>query len=92
MSQSPARSWTIDERVDFWQRRGLIKGSAFTPDERLLEWSLGAAWHFWACQKELPALFLDQSPELESLDMGISRLTHLTERRDTPPTSPGTKA
>jgi hypothetical protein len=27
---STSRSWTIDERVDYWQRRGLIKEPEFT--------------------------------------------------------------
>ena len=68
-----SRTWTIDERVDFWQCRGLIKGPSFTPEERSLAWSIGAAQYFIDVQQEFRFQFLEGSNELFCFDYRVAR-------------------
>jgi hypothetical protein len=73
MNASPPHTWTIDERIDAYERKSGIT-VPFSAQERALAWSLAAAIHFWDYQQELPGRCLEDSKELFALDMGIARV------------------
>jgi hypothetical protein len=78
MSASAPRSWTVDERIDDKERRGII-ATPFTQEERELARHIAAAWHFVWYQQELPGRCLEASddgmtPDMGSLEWGIFRV------------------
>jgi hypothetical protein len=87
------RTWTIDERIDAWERQGIIS-PPFTPDERALARALIEAWYFVAKIEERPARTEENSDGgCWDIDFGVARL--LNRRDETtsprPATSPATQ-
>jgi hypothetical protein len=82
---SASRSWTIDERIDYLQRRGII-AKPFTQEERELARNIAAAWHFVWHQQELPGRCLEINgnftAEMGSIEWGIVRVRQI--RGDVP--------
>jgi hypothetical protein len=76
----PPQTWSLDERIETWERRGDIT-PALTPAERDLAWNCAAALHFWQYQQELPGRAPDDSAAIASFDMGISRVKMLRKGR-----------
>ena len=76
----PPQTWSMDERIDAWERSGGIT-PPFTPAERDLARNCAAALHFWQHQEELPGRAPPDSAALCAFDMGISRVKMLRKGR-----------
>jgi len=70
MSTSQPRSWSLDERIDVLQHKGIIK-RPFTSAERDLARNMAAAYYFYFYQGELPARALEQSSNDMSLNLSL---------------------
>jgi hypothetical protein len=74
MSDSPPRTWSLDEMIDRMQSKGCIK-TPFTPDERALARAAAEAYHFAFYLVKLPARSPDvASKEFISYWWGISQV------------------
>jgi hypothetical protein len=96
MSGPRPRSWSLDEFIDAYTKKNLIK-TPFTPDQRDPARNLAAAYYFYHYQGELPDRALQGSgkdfwtPELTAFPMGIFRV-QVIQGEFPELTSPGTKA
>jgi len=87
------RSWSLDEFIDAYTKKHLIK-TPFTPEQRDLARNLAAAYYFYHDLGELPDRAQERSgkdfftPELNAFHMGIFRVQVLQgEFPDWRPTS-----
>jgi hypothetical protein len=85
----PPHTWTVDEHIDALERQGVIV-EPFTLKERELARNIAAAWHFVWNQQELPGRCLEDSVEMNSIDMGIMLVRQIrgdVGRRTSPATT-----
>jgi hypothetical protein len=88
MSKPTPRTWTIDERIDAMERKGIIS-PPFTDIERALARAAIEAWYFVAKFEEMPARCEESSDgRCWAIDWGIGRM--LNRREETTSRRPGT--
>jgi hypothetical protein len=77
------RTWTIDERIQLFERKGIIT-PPLLDNERSTVAALAAAWFYVWELSEMPARFAEKSSAGLAMDMAITRFLMHKERGPMP--------